>query len=43
MHDTAPAVARQPDALTINATVQLTAAAVLLEEGVKGGEQLGHY
>lgn len=37
-----PAVARQPDALTIDAAVQLAAATVRLHEGVAGGEQLGH-
>jgi hypothetical protein len=37
MGDAGPAVARHPDALTIHAPVQLTAAAVLLHEGVEGG------
>ena len=32
-----PAVARQPDALTVSATVQLAAAAMLLHEGVERG------
>jgi len=39
MRDAGPAVARHPDALTIHAAVQLAAAAVLLQEGVEGGEE----
>jgi hypothetical protein len=35
MRDAGPAVARHPDALPINAAIQLAAAAVLLHEGVE--------
>jgi hypothetical protein len=42
MCDAGPTVARHPDPLTIDA-LQLAAAAVLLQEGVEGGEQLRHY
>jgi hypothetical protein len=41
MRGAGPAVARQPDALTIDAAVQLAGATVRLHEGVEGGEQLG--
>jgi hypothetical protein len=42
VHDVRSAVAGHPDALTVNAAGQLAAAAVLLQEGVEGGEQIGH-
>jgi hypothetical protein len=42
MRDATPAVARQPDPLTINPAVQVAAATMLLHEGVDGGEQLWH-
>jgi hypothetical protein len=42
MRDPAAAVTGHPDALIIHAAVQLAAAAVLLQEGVKGGEECGH-
>jgi hypothetical protein len=37
MRDAGAAVAGHPDALTINAGVQLAVAAMLLHEGVEGG------
>jgi len=37
----APAVARHPDSLTTNTALEVAAAAVLLHEGVEGGEELG--
>jgi hypothetical protein len=40
--DAGSAVARHPNALTIHAAVQLATAAVLLHEGVEGGEEFGH-
>ena len=42
MRDAGPAVARQPDSISIDAAIQLAAAAVLLQEGIEGGQQLGH-
>jgi hypothetical protein len=42
MRDPAPAVTRNPHPPVIHPTVQLTAAAMLLHEGVKGSDQLGH-
>ena len=42
MRDSGPAVTGSPDALPVEAAVQLAAAAVLLQEGIEGGEQLGH-
>ena len=41
MRDAGLAVTRHPDALTVHAAVQLAATAVLLHEGVKGGEEGG--
>jgi hypothetical protein len=38
MRDAGPTVAGHPDAFTVNPAVQLAAAAVLLQEGVEGGE-----
>jgi hypothetical protein len=38
MRDAGPAIARQPDAVAIHAADQLAAAAMLLDEGVEGGE-----
>jgi hypothetical protein len=42
VRDPGAAVARHPDPLALDATVQLPAPAVLLQEGVERGEQLGH-
>jgi len=42
VHDTRPAVTRHPDAATLHTAVQITAAAVLLQEGIKRGEKSGH-
>jgi len=42
MRDTGPAVACHPDSLTINTALEVAAPAVLLQEGVEGGEELGH-
>jgi len=38
MCNTGPAVTGHPDALSVHAAVQLATAAVLLYEGVEGGE-----
>ena len=43
VHDVRSAFAGHSDAATLHAAVQITAAAALLEEGVEGSEQLGHY
>lgn len=42
MRDSAPAIARHPDTLAIDPTVQFAAAPVFLQEGVEGAEQDGH-
>jgi hypothetical protein len=42
MRDAGPAVARHPDLAAVNVAVELAAAAMLLHEGVEGGEQLGN-
>src|SRR4029453_1185554 len=43
MRDAGPAAARHPHSAAVyNVAVELTTAAVLLYEGIEGGEQLGH-
>jgi hypothetical protein len=42
MRDAGSAVARHPDALSINTGLEIPAATVLLQEGVEGGEELRH-
>jgi hypothetical protein len=38
MHHRCPAIAGHPNAMVLDAAIQLTAAAVLLQEGIEGGE-----
>jgi len=42
MHDARPTVACDPHAIRLDGGVQVAAAAMLLEEGVEGGEERGH-
>ncbi len=42
VRDDGTAVAGHPDALPFHPAVKIAAAAVLLQEGLEGGEQLGH-
>jgi hypothetical protein len=43
MRDAGAAVAPHPDPLSLDARVELPAPAVLLQEGVQRGQQLGHW
>ena len=42
LHDVGPAVAGHPHALIVDATVEIAALPVLLQEGIEGGEQIRH-
>ncbi len=42
MDDQRLAVTRHPDAATLHAAVQVATTSVLLEEGIKRGEEIGH-